>query len=130
MSGGACAVRGVSLTIRSSRSISVCVTASWAGASGTHRLSMVNQKIRQLRMQNTEMRLAKRSAVRNLDSSALHPDLRNLWNISIFQRKAYQSSFSTASARDLTGRSVISFHFDRGPAGERSRFLEMNHGQP
>jgi hypothetical protein len=37
-------------------------------------LSIVIQKMRQLRMQNSEMRFANRSAVRNLDSSALQPD--------------------------------------------------------
>jgi hypothetical protein len=35
---------------------------------------MVNQNIRQLRIQNTEIRLVSRSAERSLDSSALHPD--------------------------------------------------------
>ena len=42
-------------------------------------------------MQNvaTDPRFANRSAVRNFDSSALQPDLRILWNISIFQRIAY-----------------------------------------
>src|ERR1700723_2607436 len=54
--------------------------------------------MRQLRMQNSEKRFANRSAVRNLDSSALQPDLRILWNISIFQRIAYHSSFSMAYA--------------------------------
>jgi hypothetical protein len=37
-------------------------------------------------------------------------DLRILWNTSIFHLKAYHSSFSMASAREPTGRSVISFH--------------------
>jgi hypothetical protein len=55
------------------------------------------------------MRLAKRSAVRNLDSSALQPAFRILLKVSIFQRIAYQSSFSTASTRDLIDRSVITF---------------------
>ncbi|SAL32141.1 hypothetical protein AWB69_02768 [Caballeronia udeis] len=117
--GGARVVRGVSLTIRSRSSTSVCVRANWAGAWAAHRLSMVSQKIRQLRIQNTEMRLAKRSAVRNFDSS-VSPDFRILWKVSIFQRIAYQSSFSMASARDLIDRSVINFHSSEADRRERS----------
>ena len=41
-------------------------------------------------MQKTAMRLARRSAVRNFESSALQPDFRILWNSSIFHRMAYQ----------------------------------------
>jgi hypothetical protein len=48
------------------------------------RLSIVIQKIRQLRMQKTEIRFTSRSAVRSLDSSALQTDLRILWKVSIF----------------------------------------------
>jgi len=69
-------------------------------ASGTERLSIVIQKTRQLRMQKTEIRLARRWAVLSFDSSALQPDLRILWNISIFHLNAYHSSFSMASWRD------------------------------
>jgi hypothetical protein len=47
--------------------------------------------------------------VRSFTSSALQPDFRILWKVSIFQRMAYQFSFSTASLRDLIGRSVTSF---------------------
>jgi hypothetical protein len=70
-------------------------------------LSIVIQKTRQLRMQKTETRLVRRWAVLSFDySSALQPDLRILWNTSIFHLKAYHSSFSMASAREPTGRSV------------------------
>lgn len=77
-----------------------------AGAAfGAVRFSMVNQNTRQLRIQKTAMRLASRSAVRSLESSARQPDLRILWKTSIFQRMAYQSIFSTASERvRLAGR--------------------------
>lgn len=71
---------------------------------------MVSQKIRQLMMQKTEIRLASLSAVRSRDSSALHPDFRILWKVAIFQRIAYQLSFSIASRRDATDKSVMSFH--------------------
>lgn len=37
------------------------------------------------------------------------PDFRVLWNVSIFQRIAYQESFSGASLRDGTGKFVTSF---------------------
>ena len=79
--------------------ISVSVSAIVGGACGAVRLSIVNQKTRQLMMQKTAMRLASRSAVRSLDSSALQPDLRILWKTSIFQRMAYQSIFSIAASR-------------------------------
>ena len=55
------------------------------------------------------MNFAKPSDVLNLDSSALHPDFKTLWNISIFQRIAYHSIFSIASDSDLTGKLVNSF---------------------
>lgn len=71
--------------------------ASEAGALTADRLIIVIQNIRQLRMQNIEIRLASRSAVRNLESSALQPDLRILWKTSIFHRSAYQQSILTAS---------------------------------
>ncbi|MET4046104.1 hypothetical protein ABIC03_007843 [Bradyrhizobium sp. RT6a] len=73
-------------------------------------MSIVIQKTRQLRMQKTDIRLVRRWAVRSFDSSALQPDLRILWKTSIFHLKAYHSSFSIASAREPTGRSLISFH--------------------
>ena len=107
--------------MRSSNSISVEVKAVSAGACGAHRLIIVSQNMRQLRMQNTEIRFASRSAVRSFESWALHPDLRILWNLSIFQRMAYQSSFSIASARDRTGRLVSSFHSMPGRPGGTSR---------
>jgi hypothetical protein len=62
-----------------------------------------------LTMQKTEIRFVRRSAVLNFDSSALQPDLRILWNTSIFHRKAYYSNFSMAFLREFTGRSVKSF---------------------
>ncbi|WP_419906604.1 hypothetical protein [Hoeflea sp.] len=55
------------------------------------------------------MRKIPHSAVRNLASSALQPDFRILWKVSIFQRMAYQSSFSMASLWEYIGRLVISF---------------------
>jgi hypothetical protein len=68
-------------------------------------LSIVIQKTRQLRMQNTATGFVKRWAVLSLDSSALQPDFRILWNTSIFHLKVYHSSFSMASVRDATARS-------------------------
>lgn len=61
-------------------------------------------------MQKTAIRLTRRSAVRNFESSALQPNLRTLWKTSIFHLNAYYSIFSTASLRDWTERSVRSFH--------------------
>ena len=72
-------------------------------------MSIVIQNTRQLRMQNTAIRLVRRWAVRSLTSSALQPDLRTLWKTSIFHRKAYHWIFSMASRRDCTGKLVISF---------------------
>jgi hypothetical protein len=69
--------------------ISVTVRASPGSASGAARFIMVSQKIRHARMQKMAMRLTSRSAVRSLASSARQPDLRILWNVSIFQRVAY-----------------------------------------
>ncbi len=83
--------------------------ANVCGPSGQTRLIVVIQKIRQLRMQYTEIRLTSRSAVRSLDSSALQPDFRILWKVSIFHRMAYQWSFSMASSREHTGKLVMSF---------------------
>jgi hypothetical protein len=67
-------------TMRSSNSISVEVKAASAGACGAHRLFIVSQNMRQLRMQNTAIRFASRSAGRSFESSSLHSDLRILWN--------------------------------------------------
>ena len=53
--------------------------------------------------------MVRRWAVLSFDSSALQPDLRILRNTSIFYLNAYHPSFSTASAREPTGRSAISF---------------------
>src|SRR3954470_17365586 len=71
---------------------------------------MVSQKILHPMMQKIEIRFTSLSELRNLDSSALHPDLSILWNTSIFHRIAYQVSFSMASLSVFTGRLVISFH--------------------
>ncbi|OKO75150.1 hypothetical protein AC630_25530 [Bradyrhizobium sp. AS23.2] len=60
----------------SSNAISVSVNAIFGDASGAVRLSMVSQRTRQLRMQKTAIRLARRSAVRSFESSALQPDFR------------------------------------------------------
>ena len=73
------------------------------------RFPIVIQKTRQLRMHRIAIRLTMRSAVLSRTSSALKPDFRILWKVSIFQRMAYQLSFSIASSRDRMGRSVISF---------------------
>ncbi len=54
---------------------------------------MVIQNMRQLRMQKIAIRLTIRSAVRSFESSALQPDFKILWKVSIFQRMAYQDSF-------------------------------------
>jgi hypothetical protein len=73
------------------------------------RLSMVIQKMRQLGMQRIAIRFTSRSAVLSFASSALQPDLRILWNVSIFHRCAYHSSFSIASRQERTDRSVSGF---------------------
>ena len=78
-------------------------------AVGAARFIIVIQKIRQLRMQNTAIRLTILSAARSFEASARQPDFRILWNVSIFQRMAYHASFSTASLRERMGRFVISF---------------------
>ena len=52
--------------------------------------SIVSQKMRHPRMQNIASRLTSRSAVRSFECSALQPDFRILWKVSIFQRSAYQ----------------------------------------
>src|SRR5205823_14298306 len=92
--------RSLSFTRGSSSPISTGVNASIGVAVGAARLSIVNQKTRQLRMQNTDIKLASRWAVLSLDSSALQPDLTILWNSSIFHLNPYHSSFSIASWRD------------------------------
>jgi hypothetical protein len=48
------------------------------GIAESERLIIVIQKILQLRMQKTAIRLTSRSAVRSLDSSALQPDFKIL----------------------------------------------------
>ena len=77
-------------------------------------MSIVIQKIRQLRMQKTAISFARRSAVLSRASSALQPDFRILWNTSIFHHRAYQRSLSTAARFAVTGRSVTSLQSIRG----------------
>lgn len=96
-------------TAPTERQVALCAlsfSARVGGAPGAERLSIVIEKTLQLRIQKTEIRLVRRSAVRSFDSSALQPDLRVLWKTSIFHLKAYHSSFSIGSAREPTGRSV------------------------
>lgn len=59
------------------------------------------------------MRLTSLDAVRSRDVSTLQPDFRTLWKTSIFHRRAYHCSFSIASSRERTGRSVSSFQLIR-----------------
>ena len=96
-------------TSRSRICISIGVSATLGSASGQERRIIVIQNTRQATIQKTEISLVSRSAVRSLASSALQPDFRILWKTSIFHRRAYQRSFSAASAGEPTGRSVISF---------------------
>src|SRR4051794_41958868 len=72
-------------------------------------------------MQKTAISLTRRSAVLSRLSSARQPDFRILWNVSIFQRKAYQRSFSTAAPCDRTGKSVISFQSIAGRSAGAAR---------
>src|SRR6266853_2098553 len=58
--------------------VSGAVNASVGEASGTARFIIVSQKILQLRMQKTAIKLVSRWAVRSRDSSALQPDFRIL----------------------------------------------------
>src|ERR1700737_2933902 len=90
----------LSLSRRLSKRISSCVKARVGDELGSERFIMVIQKTRQLRMQNTEIKLTSRSAVLSFDSSALQPDFKILWNTSIFHRMAYHSSFSIAFLRE------------------------------
>ena len=64
---------------------------------GAARAIIVSHKTRQLKMQNTAIKLARRSAVRSFESSARQPLFKILWKTSIFQRIAYQLIFSIAS---------------------------------
>src|ERR1019366_10651018 len=95
---------------RSRSTISASVSATVGGESGEVRASIVSHNTRQLMMQKTETRFARRSAVRNFASSARQPDFKILWKTSIFQRIAYHLIFSTASAQLATGRAVSNFH--------------------
>jgi hypothetical protein len=93
------------------------------------RLSIVSQKILQLRMQNTDIRLTSRSAVRSCDSSALQPDFKILWNVSIFHRIAYQFTFSIASLRDCTSKVGDQFPFNLVPILWLTSLFSVNHRQ-
>jgi hypothetical protein len=57
---------------------SVLVKTSLAGRSGDTRLTIVSHSTRQARMHRIAIRLASRSALRSLESSARQPDLRTL----------------------------------------------------
>ncbi len=63
--------------------------ASVGEAVGAARLVMVNQKIRQLKMQNVASRLTSRSAVLSFDSSALQPN----FNIIFTSRLRYRAFY-------------------------------------
>ena len=69
-----------------------------AGAGGGSDPGLINGFVD--RLQYTAIRLLNRSAVRSCASSALQPDFITLKNVSMFQRIAYQSSFSMACSRD------------------------------
>ena len=71
--------------------------------------------------------MVRRWAVLSFDSSALRPDLRILRNTSIFHLNAYHPSFSTASAREPTGRSAISFRSISLPILRRAALFGMDH---
>jgi hypothetical protein len=58
--------------------------------------SIVNQKIRQPRMQKMAIRLTRRSAARSFNFSALKADLSILKNSSIFHLMEYQVILSIA----------------------------------
>ena len=65
------------------------VNAKEGEASDVERFSMVIQKMRQLRIQKTAIRLTRRSAVRSFDSSALQPD----FTISDYRNPVKQPEF-------------------------------------
>ena len=75
----------LSLTNWSSNRVKL-VKDSYGEALGIARLIIVSQKMRQLRMHRIERKLTSRSAVRSFDASALQPDFRILWKVSIFHR--------------------------------------------
>jgi hypothetical protein len=109
--------RGSLSSTNRSRSLTSSLVSAIPGAtSGADRLTMVIQKILQPIIQKVAIKFTKRSAVRSFDSSALQPDFIILWNVSIFQRSAYQFSFSIASTRVRTGKSVISHSLDLSSA--------------
>ena len=67
---------------------------------GSERLIIVSQKMRQPSMHRMEKKLTSRSAVRGFDASALQPDFRILWKVSIFQRWLPADLFQSIAARD------------------------------
>src|SRR5579871_2008296 len=89
--GGALPARAA---IRSIMTISRAVSAQPGLSFGHTLFSIVNQKIRQPRMQNMATRLTRRSAARSFNFSALKPDLSILKNSSIFHLMEYQAIFS------------------------------------
>ena len=80
-------------------------------------------------MQNTASNLTSLSAIPSRACSARQSDFRILWKTSIFQRMAYQHSFSTASSWLSTGRSVISFQSDTGAARRLLRLTGVQQGE-
>lgn len=104
----------------SNRSSSSCIKARVGSAFGSFLLIIVIPKMRHARKQQVAIEFTKRGAVRSFDCSTLQPDFRILWKSSIFQRIAYHFSFSAASARLRTGKSVRCFH------SIRSRFFGVS----
>ena len=68
----------LSLTNRCNSLISSAVNAIPGLALSAARFIMVIQKMRQLRIANTEIKLTSRLAVRSLEASVLQPDFRIL----------------------------------------------------
>ena len=94
-------------SIWSSTLISAEVKTELGVASGLFLAVIVRKKMRQLTTAMRARNFASRSEVSSLVSSARQPDFMTLWNVSIFQRRAYQPSFSTAAAKSATGRFVV-----------------------
>ena len=108
MPGWHCRLPGPLISLSKS-AISVSVSAIVGDACEVVRLSIVNQKTRQLMMQKTAMRLASRSAVRSFESSALTAGFEDL--VEDFDLPAHGvpvDLLDRCGAR-VTGRSVISF---------------------
>lgn len=83
---------------RSRRALSISVKTAAGEVVEDWRRSIVNHDIRQDTTQQSAMQLASRSAVARRISSMRQPVFSVLKNVSIFQRREYQTSFCTASA--------------------------------